>query len=118
MVRYQKDWLIVLGVVMVIAGMYGTLIFVQKNRLIEVTVINELRSMRLAVAAFYYANGRSPKDLQELADGTYEARDGKKKGFLPKNVTERGLKDPMGRPYAYDADTGWVKSSSEKYINW
>lgn len=116
--RYNNDWMVVVGIILVLLSIYGTTIFLWKTRLREEALINELRSMRIAVATFNILNTRNPKDISELAHAIFKTKFGDERTLVPKPILKRGLKDPFGNIYIYDAESGWIKSSTTNYELW
>lgn len=115
--RYQRDWMVVLGIIFIVVMLYGTMLWGQRERLSEQTAMAELRAIRLAVTAFYYVNGRNPSDLEELVESSFKTDD-VERSYIPKRLIEKKLVDPMGNSYEYDPETGWVKSISKEYQGW
>jgi len=116
--RQARDWYVLTGMVIIITIIYGSMFYFQRARLVETTVMGELRSIRLAISAFDLVYGRTPKDMDELAKGTFKDKWGEEKYFLPKRLIEKGMTDPNGKPYLYDPRSGWVRSASEEFQGW
>jgi len=117
--RSSNDWLSVLGVLLVIAAIYGTMFYLQAVRYKEESLIYELRALRTGVIGFVYANGRVPKDVNELMNSTYRTKDGAVRSYVPESVAKRGkLVDIFGNPYEYNPEIGWIRTTTRSYSGW
>lgn len=116
--RKKSDWIVTIGVIAVIFAIYGTMVIQFRARLHEEALINELRSLRLAVVTFYYINNRNPKDLQELVDAVFKTTKGTERALVSDRLKQRGLTDPFGNPYVYDREAGWISTATKDYKDW
>ena len=117
--RSSNDWLSVFGVILVITAIYGSMFYIQAARYKEETLIFELRALRTGVIGFVYTNGRVPKDIDELMNATYVAKDGLQKKYVPDSIVKRGkMVDIFGNPYEYSPQIGWVRTTTKSYTGW
>ncbi|MBI2091568.1 MAG: hypothetical protein HYT75_01045 [Deltaproteobacteria bacterium] len=116
--RYKNDWIVIAGILLVLSSIYGTMIYEQRMRLHEEALISELRSLRIAVAAFHIINGRNPRDFNELSAAVMKTADNKERRFLPSNIIKRDFMDVFGNPYVYDPSIGWVRCTTSDYSDW
>lgn len=112
-----------IGMVVVCFGfvfvfLYGGILYYQTQRLKEVVLINELRTLRNTIVIFKFMNGRNPNSFQELADSSFKLGAGDKRRYVPQNIADSGFADPFGGHYVYDKDSGWVKTTSKDYNEW
>jgi hypothetical protein len=116
---YHYNWLVVLGILAVLFGVYGNVLFHARSDYQEIQLIYELRALRMATQTFQIASGHKPSNFEELKKATFVDAKGKKRYYLPIKMREqKELIDPYGKPYSYDAKTGWIHSSSTKYVAW
>jgi len=117
--RYKYDWLVALGILLVVVGIYGSVIYGQTSRLNEEALIYELRALRYAATTFYFMNDRYPNNIKELTVSVMNLSRGRTRFYLPKKFRDKDvILDPFGNPYIYDADTGWTTSSTKSYVDW
>ncbi len=110
--------------IFIIAGFFlgRANMFLLKAR--EATLKNELNNLRLAVSLYYILYKTYPDNIETLIDKAYEihARKGSVlKGKFLNNLKynrEGKLKDPFGKIYVYNPQSGMVKSQTVKYKDW
>ncbi|MFH1654323.1 MAG: hypothetical protein ABIE74_09775 [Pseudomonadota bacterium] len=116
--RYKYDWLVSLGIIFILAVVYGSLIIGNLNRFKELSLIYELRTLRFAVATFYLYNARAPNDFTELETAKHKMIGGSEY-YLPERMRKQGaVKDPFGHPYVYSPINGWINSTTKEYVEW
>ena len=90
----------------------------------ESALKNELNSLRLAISLYYILYKTYPDNIEELIDKVYEIRDYKGSALRGKFLShlkyssEGKLKDPFGKIYVYNSQSGVVKSQTVKYKDW
>ncbi|OGQ50408.1 MAG: hypothetical protein A3I09_03135 [Deltaproteobacteria bacterium RIFCSPLOWO2_02_FULL_47_10] len=117
-----KYELVVIAVLLVAAIVVAFGIYTKRDRLGKSTImISELSSLRSAVQTYKTMNKANPPSLEALTKLNYSFEPGQPaQPYLNKaNVGKAGaVIDPFGNPYKYDANTGWVMSSSNGYEKW
>ncbi|MBU0505395.1 MAG: hypothetical protein ABII18_05545 [bacterium] len=117
--KYHYNWLVAFGIIAVLLGLYGNVLFHARSDYQEIQLLYELRTLRMATQTFQIAYGHKPGSFEELKKATFVDAKGKKRYYLPiKMRAQKELIDPFGKPYLYEAQTGWIKSSSINYTAW
>jgi hypothetical protein len=87
-------------------------------------LFHELRVLRTSVNLYRAVNNHNPRSLDELATATFSfPGENVQRKYLDYRVQKDGgkgtmLLDPFGNPYYYNAETGWVRSSTSDYKFW
>lgn len=109
--RLFEITLVLVVVVIVFAfGIAELKVFIKESR--GIALKTDLRNLRNAIA-FHYANtNRYPATLEEAVSKGL----GKNMTLIIYNVDDRGrARDPFGRSYFYNPDTGEVRSKTPGY---
>lgn len=113
----RKKWYVVIAVVVV--GAFGiTLYWSNHAKTVEKEqqLMSELQQLRAAVQAYVTINKKKPESIEEAFGALYELS---QRGVENVNKDDQGNRlDPFGNPYTYDAESGWVKSTSQDYAGW
>jgi len=81
----------------------------------------ELTILRQGVNLYTYIEKHRPKNLMDLATNTFcLPGDEQDRKFVEQvRVNRNGeIVDPFGNVYAYDEETGWVRSTTPAYRHW
>jgi hypothetical protein len=116
--RYKSDWYVTIGIVLVLFAIYGTMIWQFRVRFKEEALINELKSLRVAVVTFNYIHQRNPTDMEELVESFFKTKEGDERPLVSPYLKRKGLTDPFGNVYKYDPESGWVETTTEDYKGW
>lgn len=90
----------------------------------EATLTNELSNLRLAVLLYYMLHKTYPDNIEMLIGKSYKiyARKGPMlKGMFLNRLKygkDNKLRDPFGKIYLYNPQTGMVKSQTGSYRDW
>lgn len=116
--NYKKLGFVAIYFCAVYLIVYGGFVYYQIERLKEIELIYELRTLRNAVIIFKFMNGRNPESFKELAVSNFELKKGDKRRYIPHNISDNGFIDPFGGRYDYNEKSGWVKTSSADHAEW
>jgi hypothetical protein len=119
--RAKYEWLVLLVIVVaVIAVAVG--IYVSRNKTTKAEIMmSELEQMRASVMTYKTLNKTNPPNLATLTTTTYEFSPGETPRPYLSGIdagADGALLDPFGHPYEYDANKGWVFSSTDGYQGW
>lgn len=97
----------------------------------ETAIKAELVNIRTSIQLFKMLNGRNPQSLKEMTEikVMYSARIGPdrysspiflKESYLMEYAVDKegNIIDVFGKPFAYDANKGEVRSTTQGYENW
>lgn len=119
--RAKYEWAIIavalVAAVVVAFGIYTKRDATKKGQLL----MSELSSIRSAVATYKMMNKVNPPSLDALTKLNYSFEPGETaKPYLSglKSNTKGEVLDPFGNNYKYNAQTGWVASSTKGHDKW
>lgn len=119
--RNQFEYFVVVIIIAVVAMLVGANIYYQRQAAKQKSLYYELQVIRSGINLFKVVEKRSPKNLTELARGTYKFDSDKDtKKFLYNVPFDKSgnLVDPFGNVFMYDYNTGWIRSSTKGYEMW
>lgn len=119
--RKSWEWLVFVIVIGLAVILMGSTYHYSKQLNDRRQLYYELQELRNAATTFKALNKRNPVDIKDLVTATI---------MMPNDITVRKLidnppklvngkyVDPFGNPFAYDAKTAWVKSTTPGYERW
>ena len=112
----RKTWYMLISAVVVIAiGITGVSIHMAKQAQNEQTMISELAQLRTAVQMYKSVFHSNPADLSAALTAKYPFAP--PQWSMQRNAQGQPM-DPFESPYAYDAKSGWIKSTTSGYESW
>lgn len=112
----------VLIIIVVIAAAMGVFIWRrgQVKAVNQAALIEELRAIRAAVAAYVEINKNYPPDLKTLVSGKFALSGGERPYFAGNIKLDKNGNpvDAFGKNFNYDAATGRVWPSEPEYADW
>lgn len=107
-----------------LAGLLGLALLIpwyqaSHRRIVAETLLrNQLQGLRTAVQIYLLLNKSNPPHLLAAADGA-SAKGTSLLDDLQLTADAKGnLLDPFGQPFEYDRQSGWARSTTEKYREW
>lgn len=119
--RNKWEYLILVVVVLTVATLVSANIYFQRQNNRQKALYYELQMLRSGINLFKVVEKRNPRNLNELAHGTYQfpgEMETKKYLYNVPFNTEGKLVDPFDNEFLYDYKTGWIRSSTEGYEIW
>lgn len=112
----RQSWYIIIGATMALSisiTSVSTYFYWKSEK--EIAMIHELNQMRAAVRLYKKTHQKNPASLMSAMSVNY--------AFSAPRWTiamnQKGmLIDPFGGHYAYNANSGWVRSGTKKYSAW
>ena len=114
--------IIVLAVILVLTiTLVGSTYSSQQKFEKQKNLHHQLQLLRTAVLLYKSVNKTNPIEIAQITEGTFTLPE----ETLTRHYVEHApklsngkLTDPFGNPYAYDPETGWIKSSTPGYDFW
>ncbi|MFH0799994.1 MAG: hypothetical protein V2A66_07440 [Pseudomonadota bacterium] len=119
----RPGWeLLIVVIVFVVAGVLLGMGYKQQGKLEKERALHyQLQVLRTAELLYESVNKAKPESLTQLSEGRFQAEaDGPKHLYIDPPPVLIGGKavDPFGNPYAYDARTGRIKSTTQGFGSW
>ncbi len=115
--RYE---VVIVTLVVALAVAVSIGIFARRTRVEHSrTMIGELSAMRTGILLYKLLNRANPSSLDALMSERYAAAGGEMP-YLDNVYRDAGGKivDPFGNRYIYDAQAGWVRSTTKGHERW
>lgn len=99
-----------------------SMVIIQERKLYKGRLLGyQLQAIRTSINLFKAVEHRNPRNLAELTTKQFSfPGEEQERFFLQFSANGKAGKflDPFGNPYVYNAESGWVRSSSPKYSVW
>ena len=122
--RPKRKWFeqaVVFFLVFIVGFLAVSNIYYQNKSGKQKAMFYQLQILRSAINLYKFINSRNPPDLGVLAGGVYKFPQEELARRYVENapIDKNGIVvDPFGKPYYYDAETGWIRSLSKGYEFW
>lgn len=111
---------IIIAIVVILTLVLGTGLYSGRSKVMRSNMlIHELSAMRSAIGVYKLMNHKNPASMNDLVTSTY-AVDGTNKPFIDSLPQQKddSIIDPFGNPYHYDAQSGWIASTTKGFERW